>query len=848
MKGKNDLKGQAEDDLARLQQENYELKEALKRISAHIGVPPGSWFATGKNDLISSLPGKLATDNPPRKYKFSDLVDIELIKKLLHSFYVATGIPHGLHDEENNIISGKGWQDICIQFHRVCPETVCRCKQSDTYIAAHLYDGPYVGYKCMNGLMDFGTPIIVEGQHIASIFLGQFLHEPPDREYFRRQAQVCGFDEVAYMEALDRVPIIPEEQIAAIMGFYSQVGQMLATMGLERKRLLETADQTIREQQERFNLVWETINDGFWDWDIEKDELIMSPRWGEMLGYSPEEVEPHFSAWIKLVHPEDVNTTLRTVTEHLHGNTATYEAEYRMLTKTKQWKWIMSRGQVVARNEKGQPLRMVGINLDISRRKQAELALILSEEKFFKAFHRNPDLMSISTLNEGRYVEVNDSFVEITGYERHEVIGRTNLEIGIYPVPAQRDNIIKQVQEHGSIRNIETRYRLKSGEIRDFNLSGERIDIDEEPHLLFTTRDITEPKKMEKALRLSEESLAKAFDTSPILMTITTLETGRFRRANKAFCRIWGYSNEEIADHSTLELGFWANPADRELITEDIRAGQSIQNLEIQWSKKGGEPRLGLLSAEGLELNGELCILAVLKDITDLRQMEIEMTRLDRLNLVGEMAASIGHEIRNPMTVVRGYLQFLQEKKEFAQETEYFDLMIDELDRANSIITEFLSLAKNKMVEMAPANLNSIISKTMPLIQTQALRKEHRIKAEMQELPVMPLDEKEIRQLILNLVNNAMEAMLSPGIITIKTYIKHNHVVLAIHDQGHGIDQALLDKLGTPFFTTKDQGTGLGLAVCYRIASHHRAKIDIETSSAGTVFYVSFPIPAVSQQ
>jgi len=264
--------------------------------------------------------------------------------------------------------------------------------------------------------------------------------------------------------------------------------------------------------------------------------------------------------------------------------------------------------------------------------------------------------------------------------------------------------------------------------------------------------------------------------------------------------------------------------------------------MEISWCKKGGEQRLGLHSAEGIELNGVLCILSVLTDITDLRQVEVEMTRLDRLNLVGEMAASIGHEIRNPMTIVRGYLQLLQEKKEFINEIEYFALMIEELDRANSIITEFLSLAKNKIVEMIPRNLNSIISKTLPLIQAQALRKDHNLKLELQHLPDLLLDEKEVRQLILNLVNNGMEAMLSTGEIAIRTFIENEKAVLAVKDQGQGIDRELLNKLGTPFFTTKDQGTGLGLAVCYRIASRHDAKIDIETSSTGTTFYIRFPI------
>lgn len=848
MMNENMTKEQLINELAILRQKNMELEIALKDQDRMSTVPawtsPDRPFSTDRADLFAGNPPKpLLEGHHPMQYQFSDLVDISRLQHVLNSFYMATGIPHGLFDCDHNLLSKIGWQDICTQFHRDCPQTECWCQQSDRYISNHLEEGLYVGYKCMNGLMDYATPIILEGQHLGTIFLGQFLHETPDEEYFRRQADAYGFNEEAYMQALRRVPIIPKEQIARIMDFYSQVGEILASIGLERKRQLEAANQTITEQENRLGLVLETSKDGFWEVDLLANAVYFSPRWVKLFGYSPEELDFHFHSFKKLVHPHDINAVLRAAAHHKYDRSAKIEVEFRIRTKSGEWKWVMVRGQAVVRNEVGQPLRLVGIIIDITDQRRAELALLQSEEKFYKAFHCNPDLMSISTLREGRYVEVNDAFVEITGYERHEIIGRTNLEVGIWVVPEQRDMIIKQVQEYGSIRNIETKYRMKSGEIRNFNLSVEEIDIDNEAHLIVTTRDITDSKHMEEALRLSEECLAKAFDTSPVIMTITNMEDGRFIKANKAFCRIWGYSHEEVVDHSSIELGFWLNFADRELVVEKLMAKESIQNMEIGWCKKSGEQRLGLYSAEVLEINGVLCILSVLTDITDLRQMEVEMTRLDRLNLVGEMAASIGHEIRNPMTIVRGYLQLLRENNEYVQEMEYFDLMIEELDRANSIITEFLSLAKNKMVDRTKRNLNSIISKSLPLMQVKAMSKDHYINLELGELPDLLLDQKEIRQLILNLVNNALEAMLSTGEVAIRTFIEKGKVVLAVQDQGQGIDRDLLDKLGTPFFTTKDQGTGLGLAVCYRIANRHNAKIDIETSSAGTTFYVRFPIP-----
>ncbi len=227
-------------------------------------------------------------------------------------------------------------------------------------------------------------------------------------------------------------------------------------------------------------------------------------------------------------------------------------------------------------------------------------------------------------------------------------------------------------------------------------------------------------------------------------------------------------------------------------------------------------------------------------DITERKQMEAAMSRLDRLHLVGEMAASIGHELRNPMTTVRGYLQILKDKDDYVQDMESFVLMIEELDRANSIITEFLSLAKNKLVQLECKNLNDVVLNIFPLIQVKALAQDMNINLRLGNIPDICIDDKEIRQLLLNLVYNGLESMSSGGTLQIKTCVKDEEVILSIQDQGHGIDPDVLEKLGTPFITTKPEGTGLGLAVCYGIAARHNANIDVTTSEKGTTFIVRF--------
>ncbi len=233
--------------------------------------------------------------------------------------------------------------------------------------------------------------------------------------------------------------------------------------------------------------------------------------------------------------------------------------------------------------------------------------------------------------------------------------------------------------------------------------------------------------------------------------------------------------------------------------------------------------------------------LVIIRDQTELYRAQREVQRLDSLNLIGEMAASIGHEVRNPLTTVRGYLQFLSGKEQFKSQCGMFQVLIAELDRTNEIISGFLSLAKNKAVKMERKNINTIIAAIYPLLEVDAAAGEKTIVLDLAPgLPDSRLDESEFRQLLINLVRNGLEAMTGKGCLTIATARDGNDVVLSVRDEGEGIPENLIAKIGTPFMTTKEKGTGLGLSVCYSIAARHGAIIDFSTGADGTEFVVRF--------
>lgn len=234
-------------------------------------------------------------------------------------------------------------------------------------------------------------------------------------------------------------------------------------------------------------------------------------------------------------------------------------------------------------------------------------------------------------------------------------------------------------------------------------------------------------------------------------------------------------------------------------------------------------------------------ICCLFKNIAEKKKYEKELKRLANLDLIGQMAAGISHEIRNPMTTVRGFLQLLEKNEELEEHNGHFNLMIEELDRANAIITEFLSVGNTRTSALQMLDLNSIIHDIAPLIKIDTFSQDKLIEFETQDIPELLLNRNEIRQLIINLYRNGLEAMDSGKVLTIGTYTEgDNCVVLAVKDEGAGIKPEVLEKLGTPFYTTKDNGTGLGLGICYAIAARHNAKIEVDTNPDGTTFFIKF--------
>lgn len=216
-------------------------------------------------------------------------------------------------------------------------------------------------------------------------------------------------------------------------------------------------------------------------------------------------------------------------------------------------------------------------------------------------------------------------------------------------------------------------------------------------------------------------------------------------------------------------------------------------------------------------------------------------SRLQQIEMVGQVGVAVGHEIRNPLTTVRGFLQMLGSEENYEGAREYFSLMIEELDKADATIGHLINLANNKTNNPKNLNLNLVIHECLSQYLSPETLSNITIETRLNDIPDILIDKLEVRELIENLLINAIEAMPGGGTIIVSTYTFENEVLLTIQDQGTGISAEAAKCIGTPFFTTKETSAGLGLAICYSIARRHSAQIEFVSTPKGTKFIVYFP-------
>jgi two-component system response regulator AtoC len=285
----------------------------------------------------------------------------------------------------------------------------------------------------------------------------------------------------------------------------SEANEQLAREVIQRRQ----AEQVLRETQERLELALTGGHLGYWDWDVPNDYLIISSYWNEVLGYSPEETKPQIDSWKSLLHPEDMPQVMQAFNANLDGRVPAYVAEYRLLAKSGEWKWITARGKVVERDTHDRPLRMAGIFFDITSRKRAEQALRESEQRFRAIFEGAEDYIFLKDRSL-RYTDVNPAVEKLFGLPKSKIIGQRNKDLFGKEGSKQAEQTDSRVLEGATIEGEQTRTIDGIPRIFLYTKSPLRDNSGEVVGILAISRDITERKKVEVHPEITQEYPSKA--------------------------------------------------------------------------------------------------------------------------------------------------------------------------------------------------------------------------------------------------------------------------------------------------------------------------------------------------
>ena len=315
-----------------------------------------------------------------------------------------------------------------------------------------------------------------------------------------------------------------------------------------------------------------------------------------------------------------------------------------------------------------------------------------------------------------------------------------------------------------------------------------------------------------------------------------------FINVNRAACQQLGYSRDELLTMSPMDM---VDNADLEMMKDYIRnmlIGVPIIRESVHVTKEGRVIPCEL-STRYFLFGKKQVVLSIVRYIADRKCMEQQLIRSEKLAVVGELAAGVAHEIRNPLTAIKGFLQLLKEKE---RNEQYALVVLEEVERINQIVTDFLLLAKPQDIKLAPIDLHHTLITVHELLRTQCLISNVQIYYQGHaDKWIINGNEDHLIQVMINLLNNAIEAMPNGGMIQVNILsLEDNMIKIQIEDQGIGMTQERINKLGEPFFTTKEKGTGLGLTVSKRIVEAHQGQLLFSSKEGkGTTVDILLPIP-----
>jgi two-component system, cell cycle sensor histidine kinase and response regulator CckA len=380
------------------------------------------------------------------------------------------------------------------------------------------------------------------------------------------------------------------------------------------------------------------------------------------------------------------------------------------------------------------------------------------------------------------------------------------------------------------------------------------------PSTLVVFRDISERKQAEQKLRQSETRFYQAFNLNPEPIIINTLSEGRYIDVNDSFLRVTGYRREEIIGQTALETKLWERPTDRARYLQILTGTGSVRDLEIVFRTKAGAQRTGLISSEFVDIAGERCAIAVIRDVTERSMLEKQLRQAQKMEAVGQLTGGIAHDFNNLLGVIIGYSDILEAELDPTSKWHRNAAQIHKAAQSAAALTrQLLAFSRQQVLEPTVLDLNTIVTDTGKMLR-RLLGENIELKVVLgPALGCVRADRGQIEQVIINLAVNARDAMPQGGTLTLETssveadryYASQNppmspgsFVSFAVTDTGIGMDAETQARIFEPFFTTKERGkgTGLGLATVYGVVKQSGGFIWVQSEPGqGSTFKILLP-------
>ncbi|MEH7121543.1 PAS domain S-box protein, partial [Neobacillus vireti] len=467
------------------------------------------------------------------------------------------------------------------------------------------------------------------------------------------------------------------------------------------------------------------------------------------------------------------------------------------------------------------------------------------EQHYKSLFQHNPDAVFSFDLN-GNYLSVNPAMEKLLGYSEEEYLQQSFVPL-VYEEDIERTVHHYNIAARGTTQRYQTKAIHKNGSIIHVDVTNTPIIINGEVVGVYgIAKNINSKKKADEALRAKTQQMESFIENNGDAILIFGVQ-GTVIQVNKAFENTFGWSKQEILGLKLFQLPTIPSETFDKVRNFEalVKNGHHVIRAETTLLRRDGSVLNVLLSMSPIkDANDHMDGWSVIvRDITEWKKSQEMLKNTEKLSIAGQLAAGIAHEIRNPITAIKGFIQLIN--LSIDDYKEYFSIMSSEIQRIEQILSELLILAKPQVSKMEQKEINVLLDQVITLLDTQAILNNVEIVTGFQpEATFIYCDENQLKQVFINFIKNAIEAMPNGGQLTIQIRkVNHDQLNVRFIDEGVGMSKETLSKLGQPFYTTKDKGTGLGYMISKKIIENHCGELSLTSEPLkGTTIDVFLPL------